>query len=141
MLETCQEYTAAHNLKYSTDPNQKKCKTKCMAFLAKKRELPSMMLCGNPLPWVDRLLHLGNMVSNQIDGGQADINKKAARYIDKNCNISQEFFFAHPIARYSSTGSIIVTSLFARYGICSAKVQTSSMELTTALSRSWLTCP
>ena len=99
MLETCQEYAAAHNLKFSTDPNPKKCKTKCMAFLAKKRELPSMMLCGNPLPWVDRLLHLGNMVSNQIDGGQADINQKAARYIDKNCNINQEFFFAHPTCK------------------------------------------
>ena len=99
MLETCQEYAAAHNLKFSTDPNPKKCKTKCMAFIAKKRELPSMMLCGNPLPWVDRLLHLGNMVSNQIDGGQADINQKAAQYIDKNCNINQEFFFAHPICK------------------------------------------
>ena len=58
-----------------------------------------MMLCDNPLPWVDKLLHLGNMVSNQIDGGQLDMKQKAGRYIDKNCNINQEFGFAHPSCR------------------------------------------
>ena len=36
MLKTCQRYTIAHNLKFSTDPNPKKSKTKCcMAFLQK----------------------------------------------------------------------------------------------------------
>ena len=99
MLLTCQEYAASHNLKFSTDQDPKKCKTKCMAFLRRQRELPSMMLCDNPLPWVDKLLHLGNMVSNQIDGGQLDMKQKAARYIDKNCNINQEFGFAHPSCR------------------------------------------
>ena len=99
MLITCQEYAASHNLKFSTDLDPKKCKTKCMAFLQRQRDLPSMMLCGNPLPWVDKLLHLGKMVSNQIDGGQLDMKQKAARYIDKNCNINQEFSFAHPMCR------------------------------------------
>jgi hypothetical protein len=99
MLVTCQEFAAQHNLKFSTDLDPKKCKTKCMAFLHRQRELPSMMLCGSPLPWVDRLLHLGNMVSNKIDGGQLDMKQKAARYVDKNCTINQEFSFAHPICR------------------------------------------
>ena len=27
------------------------------------------------------------------------MNQKAAQYIDKNCNINQEFFFAHPICK------------------------------------------
>ena len=70
-----------------------------MAFLRRQRELPSMMLCDNPLPWVDKLLHLGNMVSNQVDGGQLDMKQKAGRYIDKNCSINQEFGFAHPSCR------------------------------------------
>ena len=99
MLLTCQEFAESHNLKFSTDLDPKKCKTKCMAFLKRQRELPSMMLCGNPLPWVDRLLHLGNMVSNHIDGGQADMKQKGASYVDKNCNLNQEFSFAHPIYR------------------------------------------
>ena len=33
MLQTCQEYAASHNLKFSTDPDPSKCKTKLMAFL------------------------------------------------------------------------------------------------------------
>ena len=52
--------------------------------------LCGMMLFGNPLPWVDKLLHLGNMVTNQIDGGQLDMKQKVARYVDKNCNINQD---------------------------------------------------
>ena len=71
-----------------------------MAFLRKPRELPSMMLCNNPLPWVDKLAHLGNTVGNKLDGGQLDMKHKAARYIDKNCNINQEFHFAHPICKF-----------------------------------------
>ena len=99
MLATCEEFAASHNLKFSTDPNPAKCKTKCMAFLRKERVLPSMMLCDNPLPWVDKLVHLGNMVSNHIDGGQLDMRQKAARYVEKNCCINQEFSFAHPTSR------------------------------------------
>jgi hypothetical protein len=30
------------------------------------------------------------MVSNVVDVGQVDMNQKAAKYIDKNCNINQE---------------------------------------------------
>ena len=99
MILTCQEFAATHNLKFSTDPIPSKCKTKCMAFLKQERALPSVVLCGNPLPWVDRLMHLGNLVSNRIDGCQADMNLKIARYIDKNCSICQEFNFAHPSSK------------------------------------------
>ena len=35
MLRTCQDYAEAHNLKFSTDKDPKKCTTKCMAFLKK----------------------------------------------------------------------------------------------------------
>ena len=95
MLRTCEEYAGTHNLKFSTDPNPVKCKTKLMGFLKKPRELPSLMLCGNPLPWVDRLKHLGNTISNVLDGNQLDIKIKAAKYIDKNNLINQEFYFAN----------------------------------------------
>ena len=96
MLRTCEEYAAAHNLRFSTDPNPEKCKTKLMAFLRKPRELPNLSLCGTPLPWVNKIKHLGNMVSNIIDGGQLDMRVKIARYIDKNNTLCQELFFAHP---------------------------------------------
>ena len=96
MLNTCAEYAASHNLRFSTDPNPKKCKTKLMAFLKKPRNLPELFLCGNPLPWVDQLKHLGNTISNTMNGNQLDIKIKRAKYIDKNNSLLQEFHFAHP---------------------------------------------
>ena len=59
-----------NTLGVTTDSNPVKCKTKCLAFLKRKRELPSVNLNGNPLPWVDSLVHLGTRVSSQINGCQ-----------------------------------------------------------------------
>ena len=73
MMKTVEEYCNDHNFKFSTDPNPKKCKTKCIAFLKKERNLPSIFLCGNPLPWVREGIHLGNNFSNKYDGMLRDI--------------------------------------------------------------------
>ena len=58
-----------------------------------------MILCGNPLPWVTSLKHLGTRVTNQVDGCQLDMKQKIAMYIDKNCNLNQEFYFALPATK------------------------------------------
>ena len=84
MAIICEEYAKSHDLKFSTDPNPKKCKTKCIAFMKKKRELPSIQLCGNSLPWVASGNHLGNTIENKIDGMKHDILVKRAKYITKN---------------------------------------------------------
>ena len=99
MISTCEEYARSHNLQFSTDIDPLKCKTKCMAFLHAARPLASMYLCGNPLPWVDKLKHLGSIISNKIDGCQVDISQKRAQYIQKNNSIAQEFLFAHPTSK------------------------------------------
>ena len=39
MLDTCEEYANEHNLTFRTNDNPNKSKTKCMAFLKKKRTL------------------------------------------------------------------------------------------------------
>ena len=96
MLKTCEEYAASHNLKFSTDPDPVKCKTKLMAFVKKPRELPSLLLCGTLLPWVDKVKHLGNTITNSNDRNQLDVKMKASRYIDKNNSLMQEFYFANP---------------------------------------------
>ena len=96
MLNTCEEYAASHNLKFSTDPDPVKCKTKLMAFLKKPRELPSLLLCGTLLPWVDKVKHLGNTITNNNDRNQHDAKIKTSRYIDKNNSLMQEFYFAKP---------------------------------------------
>ena len=50
MLLICENYADSHDLKFSTDPDPKKCKTKCIAFLKKRRELPKLKLCETDLP-------------------------------------------------------------------------------------------
>ena len=95
MITTMEVYAKSHNLLFSTDPVPSKCKTKTMAFMIKKAPLRSMMLCGNPLPWVSKIKHLGITVTDQLDGCQEDMAVKNARYIAKNNQLNQEFYFAH----------------------------------------------
>ena len=100
MLLICEEYARDHDLKFSTDPNPKKCKTKCIAFLKKRRDLPELKLCGNNLPWVESGKHLGVNLNNQNDGLKYDMKIKRAQYIIKNNELSQEFKFCHPVAQF-----------------------------------------
>ena len=99
MIKTCEEFAMSHNLKFSTDPNPLKCKTKTLAFLKKPRILPSMYLCGNPLPWTNKFKHLGINIGNKIDGCVLDMSVKNAQYCSKNIELNQEFSFAHPFTK------------------------------------------
>ena len=54
MLITCENFASEHNLKFSTDANPSKCKTKCTVFSRTKQPvLSDIKLCGNVLPWVN----------------------------------------------------------------------------------------
>ena len=124
MLLTCQEYAESHNLKFSTDPNPAKCKNTRMAFFhpRKSRELPRLELCGTELPWVSTIKHLGNTVTNQYNGMRQDIKIKRAKYIEKNNELYQEFFFSHPKTRFKL--NVIYNSHFtiANCGTCSVQI-------------------
>ena len=96
MLHTCENYAAEHNLKFSTNENPVKCKTKCLAFMKQDLPLGNVELGGVPLPWVEGGLHLGNNLSNKINGMRQDIRIKRARFINKNNELNQEFWFSHP---------------------------------------------
>ena len=99
MLKICEAYALEHNLCFSTDPNPRKCKTKCLAFLHRDRKLKQLHLCGTPLPWVSEGIHLGNNFENKYNGMKHDMIIKRGKYITKNCEILQEFFFSHPQTR------------------------------------------
>ena len=100
MLQICEKYATDHDLKFSTDQNPQKCKTKCIAFMKKKRDLPGLRLCGNSLPWVESGKHLGVNLNNKNDGLRFDMKIKRAQYITKNNQLSQEFNFCHPRAQF-----------------------------------------
>jgi hypothetical protein len=50
MLSICERYAAIHGLRFSTDPDPRKSKTKCLAFLKKEQIVKPVVLCGNELP-------------------------------------------------------------------------------------------
>jgi len=53
MVNNCEIFACSHNLTFSTHQDPKKCKTKCMAFLKKARNLKNILLNGRELPWVN----------------------------------------------------------------------------------------
>ena len=101
MLLTCEEYAANHGLKFSTDPDPRKSKMRCLTFLQKERHIMPVQLCGNDLPWVKNCKHLGNIIVSSEDADYGDIRSqdiktKRARFIERNNEAIQEFHFSHP---------------------------------------------
>ena len=96
MLKTCEDFSIEYGLQFSTDPDPKKFKTKCISYLKTERTLRKLQLCGNDLPWVMNGKHVGNNIENNMNGMKKDMAIKRARYIDKNDELCQEFYFAHP---------------------------------------------
>ena len=99
MLSICEKYATEHGLKFSTDKDPKKSKTKCLAFLQVDRVIRPVVLCDTQLPWVKSCKHLGNTIVSGKDIRYQDVKIKRAAYIGKNNDILQEFHFAHPSTR------------------------------------------
>ena len=101
MLTIAENYARDHRISFSTHHLPSKSKTKGIVF--SKKELTwtpaPLMLCGNPLPWVKEAKYLGNFISNIVDGLSKDVRIKRAGFIEKNCEILQEFPFAHPAVK------------------------------------------
>ena len=142
MLTTCEEYAASHNLKFSTDPDPDKCKTKLMAFMKKERKLPSLKLCGIDLPWVNKVKHLGNTISNTMDGNQLDMRVKTA----KNINMPRitPFCKSFTLPTLRQKPNLIVSTMDTSLGLNSGRLAARSMERwsppITGQLRSCLTC-
>lgn len=99
MLNIAESYADSHGLKFSTNLDPKKSKTKCISWMHSPRPLPKMKLCGNHLPWVNEVLHLGNTLTNEVNHLEADMTVKNAKYVAKNIEINQEFHFASSATR------------------------------------------
>ena len=99
MLRRCESYAAEHNIKFSTDPDPCKSKSKAIYVTGLRGSaLPKpvpLMLCGQALPWVARAEHLGHALSE--DGTmRRDAVEKRAQFIDSSVKIRETFHFAHP---------------------------------------------
>ena len=93
MTELIEEFNVEHGLEFSTDPNPSKSKTKYIAWLNVKRNLPNIILSGNKTPWVSKIKHLGNTITNHSSIMTKDMEEKKAKYIAKCNELIQEFSF------------------------------------------------
>ena len=96
MINISQKYAQKLNLKFGTDLNPEKSKTKCLAFTKSRRAAAPMKditLDGYALPWVKQVKHLGHTL--QTDNSmKIDICLKRGAYIGKVNSILQEFYYA-----------------------------------------------
>ena len=96
MVKSCEDYAINHNLEFSTNSIPKKSKTKCMAFTKNDGAVWNIRLCGNELPRVNNIRHLGSIITNNANRITQDAMEKRAAHISRNNEINQEFGFAHP---------------------------------------------
>ena len=98
MLDTAQKYVKEHRIEFSTHPEPSKSKTKGIIFSKKSLKFSPapLMLNGTALPWVEDAKYLGNTITSIPDGFCKDARQKRAMFIEKNCEINQEFPMAHP---------------------------------------------
>ena len=102
MVDMCNEYTYNHNLKFSTNPDPNKSKSKCMYFNHQNRPIPNktgIMLNDEYLPFVKQAKHLGNTI--HCTDRDKDILIKRGVTIGKLIGVLQEFSFAHPVTKCS----------------------------------------
>ena len=100
MLAICERFAKTNNIKFSTDADPAKSKSKAIHVTGLRgggQQKPApLMLCGRALPWVARAEHLGHALSE--DGTmRQDAREKRARFIDMSVKIRETFAFAHPV--------------------------------------------
>ena len=135
MLEKCEQYASDHNLVFSTDPDPKKSKTKCLFMTGSMKNVVypvKLKLYNEDLPWVETATHLGHELHQMCDM-DFDCKVKRARLIDTSTDIREVFSFAHPDQILSATN--VYASHF--YG---AMLWDFTSEICSQVFRSWNTC-
>ena len=98
MLDTVEDFAGRYNISFSTDPDPRKSKSKCIFVVGKRRGLDKpypLTLCGDQLPWVQSAIHLGHELheSGLMDH---DAIVKRAQFIDKSVEVRNMFEWAAP---------------------------------------------
>ena len=94
LMTTCEKFANQNNLSFSTNIDPNKSKTKCIIFgksTTNHDKIPNIILNGNPLPWVSKVTHVGNLLSNKADLVEDDCHAKRSKFVARNCSLNQEF--------------------------------------------------
>ena len=116
MLALSENYAEQYNIKYSTDINPNKSKSKCIYMVGNKREMAKpapLQLCGKILQWVESATHLGHTL-HASGSMEQDAKVSRARYIDQTVEVRQSFAFASRVEVYTTLPATMVPC----YGIC-----------------------
>ena len=99
MTNISEAFAAKMNLKFGTNANQEKSKTKCLIFckskVAKPEAVKPVVLNGYNLPWVREVKHLGHTLQSD-NSMKIDIQLKRGVFIGKVNSLLQEFHYANP---------------------------------------------
>ena len=98
MTNICEQFANKNELKFSTNVNINKSKTKCVIFNKSNINVNNVcpiILNGVPLPYVDDFKHLGHVF--QSDNSMSkDCSIKRAKFISIVHSLNQEFHFSEP---------------------------------------------
>ena len=99
MIQICEDFGVKNNLKFSTDDNPAKSKTKCIYMCGPKVKNPDypapLQLYGKNLPWVTHATHLGHEL-HQDCTMDMDTRMKRGSFITSSTDIRTMFNFAMP---------------------------------------------
>jgi len=98
MVSISEKWAKSHNMKFSTNTDVKKSKTKCIIFSKKKSDrlnIANIILNDTPLPFVDNFKHLGMNV-NWDNSFDIDCDNKRCKFVGKVHSLTQELYFATP---------------------------------------------
>ena len=96
MVKICEEFAKKKSLKFSTNVNPKKSKTKCIVFTRGKQvEAAPILLNGDPLPWVGDIKHLGNTLQSD-NSMKTDCIQKGGKFIGKVNSLLKGLHFVDP---------------------------------------------
>ena len=143
MLNVCENYAERYNIKFSTDADPRKSKSKCIFMVGKANNIVKpvpLQLCGQDLPWVDTATHLGHEL--HCSGTmEHDSNVARARFIDQNVEVRQTFGFASP-AEVVRALQVYCTSFYGSmlWDFRSDKAQQFFNSWTTGIKLAW-NCP
>ena len=98
MLDVATNFMHSVGLEFSTDPNPNKSKSKAIFVTGRRSALQkpvNLILCGQPLPWVQHATHLGHKF-HESGTMEMDIRQKKAAFIGKSTEVREAFAFAAP---------------------------------------------
>jgi len=97
-ITLCENFADLYSLKFSTNVNVEKSKTKCLVFSSDNmniNDVSPIILNGVPLPYVSEIKHVGNILQSN-NSMKKDISVKRAQFISKVHSLNQEFHFSNP---------------------------------------------